>query len=174
MNQAPCLVQRKLSQNRQTKFFQNFQNLGKNHIFFSKYEKYFFLKSIQNCLKRILNRKSRNRFCTGGPGDRSIFSSIRPTKGPFGAFCRPYVGCCRPHEMGHIPKGYYLPFMVDFLALFSISANFCHILMNFLQIFIDFKMSSGRNISWNHHIIKNYRLLLSAPILHKRQPRLVP
>ena len=89
------------------KFPKNFQNLEKNHIFFFKIEKYFFLKSIQNCLKRVLNRKSWNRFCTGVPGDRSIFSSIRPTKGPFGAFCRPYFGYCRPHEMGHIPKSYY-------------------------------------------------------------------
>ena len=129
----------------------NFQNLGENHIFFSKSKNIFFLKSIQNCLKRVLNRKSWNRFCTGVPGDRSIFSSIRPTKGPFGAFCRPYFGYCRPHEMGHIPKSYYFPYTLQpwliLVALLSISANFCHILTNCLQIFIDFKMNFGRKIS---------------------------
>ena len=86
MNQSLCLVPRKLSQNQQTKFFQNFQNLGKNQIFFSKIEKYFFLNSIQNCLKRILNQKSWNRFCRGDPGDRSIFSSKSRQKAPSGPF----------------------------------------------------------------------------------------
>ena len=141
----------KLSKNHQTKISKKFPKFGEKSYFFFQNRKIFFLKSIQNCLKRVLNRKSWNRFCEGDPGDRSIFSSIRPTKGPFGAFCRPYFGYCRPHEMGHIPKSYYFLYTLQpwliLVALLSISANFCHILTNCLQIFIDFKMNFGRKFS---------------------------
>ena len=68
------------------KNFSKFSKFGEKSDFFFKNRKIFFLKSIQNCLKRILNRKSWNRFCRGDPGDRSIFSSISRQKAPSGPF----------------------------------------------------------------------------------------